>query len=215
MNGDKPRHAYSRSQPPPLPHKEIQPVIGFLQTEPIWLQRPGLFQSSIQAPQAIAHSSTQQIPRCRRCVRARLSQHLNTGFHHRRLQHRSAFPLPFQHQPVARWATTGIRWRCASATQANGHFVLFGYFLDVEHMDVPLPPIQGVANVKKLFLPVQFELMQRLGSSLPAKAVELGCWGSMERKTGLRLCDLYRFSVSGIKQHPKQQPSDKSLPRVR
>jgi hypothetical protein len=43
--------------------------------------------------------------------------------------------------------------------------------LYVEDLNVPLPPIQRVADIEKLLLPMQLELLQRFGASLSTKAL--------------------------------------------
>jgi hypothetical protein len=91
---------------------------------------------------------------------ASLRQHLNTGFHQNRIGHRGALSLPFQHQSIAGWTATKLGWRCAPATQADGHVVVFNAVLNVEDANIPLPLVQGVADVEELFLPVQFEFVQ-------------------------------------------------------
>lgn len=45
--------------------------------------------------------------------------------------------------------------------------------LNIDDANIPLPHMQRVADVEKLFLPVQFEFVQSFGSRLSAKTVEL------------------------------------------
>jgi CheY-like chemotaxis protein len=89
-----------------------------------------------------------------------LGQHLNTGFHQNRIGHRGAVSLPPQHQPVAGWTAAKLRWRSAAATEADRHEVIFSSFLNVQDSNIPLPQMQGVADVKELFLSAQFEFVQ-------------------------------------------------------
>src|ERR1022692_4206420 len=91
---------------------------------------------------------------------------------HLRLQHRTAFALPFQHQPVSRWPSTKFGRRCAAASEANW-CIFLNSTLNVEDLNVPLPPMQGVADIEKLLLPMQLELVQNFGASLATKAVAL------------------------------------------
>jgi hypothetical protein len=123
-----------------LAHQEIQPLVGFLQAEPVWLQWARLFQPQIEAVEALVHRRMQQIPDLGRCVGTGLGQHLNPSFHHFRLQRRTAFPLPFQHQPISPWATAKLGRSCATASQANWRIPFLYSVLNVEDLNVPLPP---------------------------------------------------------------------------
>ena len=60
-----------------------------------------------------------------------------------------------------------------AATQANGIGLTFHRLLNVENADLPLPQVQGVADIKELFLPVRLELVQCFRPRVPAKTVEL------------------------------------------
>ncbi|HTF61547.1 MAG TPA: hypothetical protein VK638_02425 [Edaphobacter sp.] len=74
---------------------------------------------------------------------------------------------------VALRAAAKFRWRCATATQAAGLLVFLGSVLYVEHLHVPLPVGQGVADVQKLLLPMELEFMQSFGAGLSPKTIEL------------------------------------------
>ena len=64
-------------------------------------------------------------------------------------------------------------WRSGpTATQADGEVVTFRP-LNVEDSDIPFPHVQHVADVEKLFLPVELQLVQGLRPRFPAEAVEL------------------------------------------
>ena len=45
--------------------------------------------------------------------------------------------------------------------------------LNIQDANVPLPYMQGIADVEELFLPVQLELVQCFRPRLPPEAVEL------------------------------------------
>ena len=81
--------------------------------------------------------------------------------------------LPLKHQSVAGRATAKLRWRCTAATYTDGQVVARDTGFDIHHPHVPLPHVQGVANVEELLLAVQLELVEGLGLRLPAEAVEL------------------------------------------
>ena len=81
--------------------------------------------------------------------------------------------LPLKHQSVAGRATAKLRWRGTAAPYTDGQVVARHTGFDIHHPHVPLPHVQGVANVEELLLAVQLELVEGLGLRLPAEAVEL------------------------------------------
>jgi hypothetical protein len=85
----------------------------------------------------------------------------------------STLTLPFQHEPVASWTAAKLRWRSATTIQTSWLFVLSCPLLNIQDLNIPLPHMQRVADIEKLFLPVQSEFVQGFGSRLSAKAVEL------------------------------------------
>src|SRR5260221_1551795 len=168
----RPPPGHSWPQPPAL-RQLNQTRVGFFEAEAIRLHRSEFFQSSIDALETLVKRCAQQIPGPCRLTRAGLGQHLNSGFHQNRIGHRGAVSLPPQHQPVAGWTAAKLRWRSAAATEADRHEVIFSSFLNVQDSNIPLPQIQGVSDVKELFLSAQFEFVQAFRSCFPAEAVEL------------------------------------------
>src|SRR6202011_1560951 len=63
--------------------------------------------------------------------------------------------------------------RSAAAARTDRRMVAFDPVLNIQDANVPLPHMQGVADVEELFLPVQLELVQCFGPRLPPEAVEL------------------------------------------
>jgi hypothetical protein len=45
--------------------------------------------------------------------------------------------------------------------------------LNIDNADIPLPPMQGVAEVQELFLAMELELVPSVRSGLPPEAVDL------------------------------------------
>jgi hypothetical protein len=79
------------------------------------------------------------------------------------------------YEVVTKLSSGDVRTQVASATttQTSWLFIRLCLLLNVEDLNLPLPHMEGVADVEELFLPVQSELMQGAGSRLPTKAVEL------------------------------------------
>src|SRR5882757_11213776 len=63
--------------------------------------------------------------------------------------------------------------RASAAAHTDRRVVAFDPVLNIQDAKVPLPHMQGVADVEELFLPVQLELVQCFGPRLPPEAVEL------------------------------------------
>src|SRR6202521_2062083 len=74
---------------------------------------------------------------------------------------------------IAGWTSAKLRRRSAAAAHADRRVVAFDPVLNIQDPNVPLPHIQGVADVEELFLSVQLELVQCFRPRLPPKAVEL------------------------------------------
>src|SRR5208283_1377557 len=55
--------------------------------------------------------------------------------------------------------------------QTDRRVVAFDPVLNIQDANVPLPHMQGVANVEEFFLPVQLELVQCFGPRLPPEAI--------------------------------------------
>src|SRR5208283_2859680 len=56
--------------------------------------------------------------------------------------------------------------------QTDRRVVAFDPVLNIQDANVPLPHMQGVANVEEFFLPVQLELVQYFGPRLPPEAIK-------------------------------------------
>src|ERR1700674_3088677 len=74
---------------------------------------------------------------------------------------------------IAGWTSAKLRGRSAAAAHADRRVVVLVTLLNIQDANVPLPHIQGVADVEELFLSVQLGLVQCFGPRLPPKAVEL------------------------------------------
>ena len=107
------------------------------------------------------------IPGRRRLFRAGLGQQRHAGFHEHRIGHGGAQALPLEHQPVAGRTAATLRWRGAQAPYTEGQVVACDTGFEIHHPHLPLPQVQGVANVEKLLLAVQLQFVKWLwtGSS--------------------------------------------------
>src|ERR1700736_716154 len=170
--GKRPPPGPSWPQPPAL-CQLTQTRVGLFQAEPNRLQRAEFVQSQIDALKALVEHSAEQIPGPCRLTRAALGQHPNTGLQPNGIGHCGTLSLPLQHQTVAGWTSAKLRGRSAAAAHADRRVVAFDPVLNIQDANVPLPHIQGVADVEELFLSVQLELVQRFRPRLPPKAVEL------------------------------------------
>ena len=92
-------------------------------------------------------------------LRTRLCKHLNTRFQPHGIGHRCALALPLQHQPVSGWTAAKFRGRRSATAHAERRMVAFDAILNIQDTNVPLPHMQGVADVEELFLPVQLEFV--------------------------------------------------------
>ena len=64
-------------------------------------------------------------------------------------------------------------WGRSSATaDTEGKLILFFSILNIDNSHVPLPHVEGVADVEEFFLPMEFQFVQSLRSVLPAEAIE-------------------------------------------
>src|SRR5206468_3100238 len=84
-----------------------------------------------------------------------------------------AFSLALYHQPITGWTAAKLRGRSTATADTDRETVPFDIVLNIDNANIPLPHMQRVADIKELFLPVQFEFMQSFRSRLPAEAVEL------------------------------------------
>ena len=57
------------------------------------------------------------------------------------------------------WTSAKLRGRSAAAAHTDRRVVAFDRVLNIQDANVPLPHMQGVADVKELLLPVQSELI--------------------------------------------------------
>ena len=59
------------------------------------------------------------------------------------------------------------------STQANRSVITFHTRLYIENSNIPLPHVEGVADVEELFLSMELQFAKGFRPRLPAKAVEL------------------------------------------
>ncbi len=61
----------------------------------------------------------------------------------------------------------------SAAAQANRKVITFRAFLYIDHSNIPLPHVEGVADLEKLFLFMELQFAKRFRPRLPTEAVEL------------------------------------------